>query len=92
MIHGVGSKLNDEKMKNPIQKTIDEIMKRCPDIKLEVVELFTKVKYHARVRSINEQKVIDKIDNRKRKAGVLKENPKKIKTMRDFVKDGHFNV
>ena len=22
----------------------------------------------------------------------LKENPKKIKTMRDFVKDGHFNV
>ena len=62
-----------------IFKHITKIKTMCPDINVKIIDLFTKVKYHARVKSLNEDDLIAK-----RKA-------KKIKTMRDFTKDGHFS-
>ena len=47
--------------------------------------LFTSIKYHARVRSLNEDPLIPK-----RKASDQNCLPKRTKTMRDFTKDGHF--
>ena len=34
LIHGVGPQLNTEMKENPIQTTVSEIRKRCPEIKL----------------------------------------------------------
>ena len=89
-VHGVGAKLNTEMKGDPIQTTVSEIRKRCPEIKSEVIELFTKIKYFARIRALNEQHNLDKKADLKRKAAARKENPKKIKLMRDFSKNGHF--
>ena len=89
-LHGVGSQLRDEKMTDPIKTTAEAIQKQCPGITEDAIKLFTKIKYHARVKALNEQNFVNKISERKRKAVENKENPKKIKLMRDFVKDGHF--
>ena len=90
-IHGNGAKLNDEKMEDPIMTTVHAIKKMCPDIRSDVIHCFTKIKYHMRIRALNEQNTIDKKEENKRKALERHEKPKKIKSMRDFVKDGHFN-
>ena len=89
-LHGVGSQLRDETMTDPIKTTAEAIQKRCPGITEDAIKLFTKIKYHARVKALNEQNFVNKISERKRKAIENKEKPKKIKLMRDFVKDGHF--
>ena len=47
--------------------------------------LFTKVKYHARVKSLNEHNLIAK-----RKASDKNQLKKKIKTMPDYTKDSYF--
>ena len=78
VVHGAGANLNDEKMKDPISITVKKIKNMCPDININIIDLFTKVKYHARVRSLNENKG-------KRKAS---DQPKR--TMREFPKMGHF--
>ena len=84
-VHGAGSQLRDEKMKEPINTTAKKIKKMCPDINHKVIFLFTSIKYHARVRSLNEDPLIPK-----RKASDQNCLPKRTKTMRDFTKDGHF--
>ena len=89
-IHGVGPQLSTEMKVNPIQTTVTEIRKRCPQIKSEVIELFTKIKYFARIRDLNEQHNLDKKADLKRKAAERKEIPKQLKKHRDFCKDGHF--
>ena len=88
-IHGVGPQLNTEMKENPIQTTVSEIRKRCPEIKSEVIEVFTKTKYFARIGDINEQHNLDKKADLKRKAAARKEIPKQMKVMRDFSKMGH---
>ena len=90
LVHGVGAKLNSEMKGDAIQTTVAEITKKCPNIKPNVIQLFTKIKYHARIKALNENQLLDKISERKRKAAENKEKPRKIKVMRDFVKDGHF--
>ena len=90
LVHGSGAQLKDENMKNPIKTTVEEIKKRCPDINGSVINFFTKMKYHARIKALNEQELIENVAERKRKAIERNEKPKKTKLMRDFVKDGHF--
>ena len=89
-VHGVGAQLNPEMKVDPIQTTVVEITKRCPEIKLEVIKLFTKIKYHARIKALNEQNLLDQKSERKRKAAEKNELPKRQKGMRDFTKAGHF--
>ena len=90
IVHGVGAKLNSEMKADPIQTTVVEIMKRCPAIKLDVIQLFTKVKYHARIKAMNEQNLLDQKSERKRKAAEKNEPLKRQKGMRDYTKAGHF--
>ena len=89
-VHGAGAQLNDEKVIDPIKTTADRIKKICPDIALNIIELFSKIKYHSRIKSINEQNIIEQVEKRKLKASERNEIPKRTKTMRDFTKDGHF--
>ena len=91
-VHGVGAQLNSEMKSEPIKTTTIEIKKRCPDVQSEVIELFTKIKYHARIKAINEQQNLDKKADLKRKAAERKETPKKMQQMRDFTKTGHFSA
>ena len=60
------------------------------NFKSEVIELFTKIKYFARIRDLNEQHNLDKKADLKRKAAERKEIPKQLKKHRDFCKNGHF--
>ena len=90
-IHGAGAKLNDSSMKDPITSTSREIEKKCPGIIENVIKYFTKIKYHARIRAMNEQDKMDIIADRKRKALERNEKPRPAKVMRDFIKDGHFS-
>ena len=60
-------------------------------MKTEVITFFTKIKYHAWIKAINEQRLIKKVEKKKRKAAENNQKPKRTKLMRDFVKDGHFN-
>ena len=76
LVHGVGAQLNSEMKSEPIKITTIEI-KRCPDVQSEVIELFTKIKYHTRIKAINEQQNLDKKADLKRKAAERKETPKK---------------
>ena len=85
LVHGPGAQLRDERMKDPIKITVSKIKTMCPDINVKIIDLFTKVKYHARVKSLNEQNLIAK-----RKSYDKPQFKKRIKTMRDYTKDGHF--
>ena len=84
-VHGAGAQLRDEQMKEPIETTAKMIKKMCPDINIKVINVFTSTKYHARVRSLNEDPLIPK-----RKSTDTSHFSKRIKTMRDFTKDGHY--
>ena len=85
LVHGAGAQLRDEGMKDPIKTTYEKIKTMCPDINIKVIDFFTTLKYHARVRSLNETPLIYK-----RKASDKNDWPKRTKTMRDHTKDGHF--
>ena len=56
-VHGVGPKIAKTSGFDPINSTIDYVHKRYPDIPLPVVKLFVKVKYHHRIKSINQSEV-----------------------------------
>ena len=90
-IHGTGANLVDSGMKDPITITAGEIKRKCPDLNEKVIKFFTKMKYHARIRALNEQDKMDIIADRKRKCLERNEKPRPAKGMRDFMKDGHFS-
>ena len=92
LVHGVGAQLNSEMKLEPIKTTTIEIKRRCPDVQSEVIELFTKIKYLARIKAINEQQNLAKKADLKRKAAERKETPRKIQQMGDFIKTGHFSA
>ena len=73
-------------MSNVLKKTAIFIKTRNPDIPESLIELFTKIKYHARIRALNESDVLCRAEELKRKAVERKEAPKRLKTMRDFNK------
>ena len=78
-------------MKDPIRITAKEIGRKCPTVNDQVVKYFTTMKYHARLRALNEHDLIEKKLDRKRKATEKNQLPKKVKLMRDFQKDGHYD-
>ena len=90
-VHGTGANLEDSTTKDPITLTSGHIKRKCPDIDLKVIKFFTKMKYHARIRALNEQDKMDTIADRKRKCIERNEKPRPAKGMRDYVKDGHFS-
>ena len=89
-IHGAGAKLNDSSMKDPITSTSRDIKKKCPEINENVIKYFTKMKYHALIRALNEQDKIDIIADSKRKDLERNGKPRPAKVMRDFIKRWSF--
>ena len=83
-MHGDGSSLKDGK--NILERTGSFIRDLFPDIPTDLVSLFVKIKYHARIRDLNEQEIRAKKEELKRKAAERNEAPKRQKTMRDFRK------
>ncbi len=87
-MHGEGSSLKD--CRNVLEVTASYIKQMFPDIPDDFVSLFVKIKYHARIRALNEKEIIQRKEELKRRASVRNEAPKRQKTMRDYSKDGHF--
>ena len=85
LMHGEGAKVKD--CKNVLEQTTCFISNLFPDIPEKVTRLFVKVKYHARIKALNEKDILDRGEELRRKAQERKEAPKKQKTVRDFSKD-----
>ena len=62
-------------------------MGQTSDIPDKIAKLFVKVKYHARIKALNENDILVRGEELRRKAQEQKEAPKKQKTVRDFSKD-----
>ena len=84
ILHGEGANLTD--FTNVLEKTENFIKTRYPEIPDSIVKLFTKIKYHARIKALNEKDLLLRAEELKRKAYERKEAPKRLKTMRDFNK------
>ena len=85
-LHGEGAQLKDGP--NIMKQTVSYILSLHPDVPSEIVELFVKIKYHARIKALNELDIRDRASELKRKAEERKGNPKKLKSVRDHIKDG----
>ena len=85
-LHGEGAQLKDGP--NIMKQTVSYILSLYPNVPSEIVELFVKVKYFARIKALNELDIRDRASELKRKAEERKGNPKKLKSVRDHVKDG----
>ena len=85
-LHGEGAQLKDGS--DIMKQTVSYILSLHPDVPSEIVELFVKLKYHARIKALNELDIRDRASELKRKAEERKVNPKKLKSVRDHVKDG----
>ena len=55
----------------------------------KLVKYFVNMKFHYRIKCINEMNLLKKKEERKRKAEQRGGNFKRLKSMRDFTKDGH---
>ena len=85
LMHGEGASLKD--CQNVMEVTGSFIKQIFPEIPGDLVALYVKIKYHARIRALNEQEILLRKEELKRKADERKEAPKKQKTMRDFCKE-----
>ena len=88
LMHGEGSSLKD--CPDVLEVTNSFIKQLFPDIPDDFVSLFVKIKYHARIRALNEQDIQLRKEELKRKAAEKNEAPKRLKTMRDFCKESVF--
>ena len=84
-MHGEGSSLKDSR--NVLEVTASFIKQRFPGIPDDFVSLFVKIKYHARIRALNEQEILQRKEELKRRASERNEAPKRQKTMRDYSKE-----
>ena len=84
LLHGEGASLTD--LSNVLVRTESFIQEKYPEIPKSIVKLFTKIKYYARIRALNEHDILLRAAELKRKAVQRKEAPKRLKTMRDFNK------
>ena len=84
-MHGEGAKVKDGK--RILEQTTSFIINLFPDIPEKIAKLFVKVKYHARIKALNENDILVRVEELSRKAQEQKEAPKKQKTVRDFSKD-----
>ena len=87
-MHGEGASLKD--YRDVLEVTVNFIKQMFPDVPLDFVSLFVKIKYHARIRALNEQEIHERKEELKRKAAERNEAPKRMKTMRDFCKESVF--
>ena len=87
--HGYGSRLQDTP--DIIKRTEEYIMEFVKEGQRKMVSYFVKMKFFYRIRCINEMDLLMKKEDRKRKAEQRGENFKRLKTMRDFTKSGHFS-
>ena len=85
-LHGEGAQLKDGP--NIMKQTVSYILSLYPNVPSEIAELFVKVKYYARIKALNELDIRDRASELKRKAEERKVNPKKLKSVRDHVKEG----
>ena len=85
-LHGEGAQLKDGP--NIMKQTVSYILSLYPKVPSEIAELFVKVKYYARIKALNELDIRDRASELKRKAEERKVNPKKLKSVRDHVKEG----
>lgn len=85
LMHGEGARLKD--CSNVIEKTECFIKELFADIPSDIISLFVKIKYHARIRSLNEEEVVLRKEELKRRATARNEAPKRLKTMRDYSKE-----
>ena len=85
LMHGEGCNLKD--CKNVFEKTGSFIRSLFPEIPDDLVRLFVKIKYYARIRALNEHEIVLRKEELKRKAAERKEAPKRLKSMRDFCKE-----
>ena len=90
LMHGKGSSLKD--CRNVLEVTNSFIKKMFPAIPDDFVSLFVKIKYHARIRALNEQEIQLRKEELKRKAVERNEAPKRLKTMRDYCKESVFRT
>ena len=58
--HGVGPRLSETTGSDPIKSTIEFVKQRYPDIPVKVIELFTKMKFHHRLKCINQLEAVTK--------------------------------
>ena len=85
---GEGASLKD--CRDVLEVTGKFIKQLFPDVPLNFISLFVKIKYHARIRALNEQEIHQRKEELKRKAAERNEAPKRLKTMRDFCKESDF--
>ena len=85
-LHGEGAQRKDGS--DIMKQTVSYILSLHPDVPSEIAELSVKLKYHARIKALNELDIRDRASELKRKAEERKVNPKKLKSVRDHVKDG----
>ena len=85
MMHGEGASLKD--CSNVMEKTECFIKELFADIPSDIISLFVKIKYHARIRSLNEEEIYLRKEELKRRATARNEAPKRLKTMRDYSKE-----
>ena len=83
--HSEGAKVKDGK--RILELTPSFILNLFPDIPEKIVKLFVKFMYHARIKALNENDILVRVEELRRKAQEQKEAPKKQKTVRDFSKD-----
>ena len=88
LMHGEGSSLKD--CRDVLEVTNSFIKRMFPDIPDNFISLFVKIKYHARIRALNELEIQLRKEELKRKAVEKNEAPKRLKTMRDFCKESVF--
>lgn len=88
--HGYGTSLHDTS--DVLNKTVVFIMESVKETDQKLVNYFVKMKFHHRIKCINEMNLLKKKGERKRKAEERGENFKRLKTMRDFTKDGHYSA
>ena len=51
---GVGPRLSETTGSDPIKSTIEFVKRRYPDIPVKIIKLFTKMKFHHRLKCINQ--------------------------------------
>ena len=83
-MHGDGATLAN--LHDVLVKTEKFIKNQFPEVPEDIIRLFTKIKYYARIRAINEHHIFERTSELKRKAEARKEAPKKLKTMREYKK------
>ena len=75
-LHGEGAQRKDGS--DIMKQTVSYILSLHPEVQSEIAELSVKLKYHARIKALNELDIRDRASELKSKAEERKGNPKKL--------------